>query len=215
MSKLIIFDCDGTLVDSENLANQVLVDYLQELNIQMSAFEALSRFKGRNMKECLREIEKLSNQFLPQDFEANYRQRMDIVFDRELKVIEGAEEVLKNISHPMCVASNAPVQKTKRSLATTKLDKYFGENIFSAYTIQKWKPEPDLFLHACKEMKFKPSQCVVIEDSDLGVQAGIKAGMQVLHYQSEETARPKLNQVQVFSSMKELISLLGQIKVFP
>lgn len=102
------------------------------------------------------QIEELTSQALPENFEAIFHQRMDLAFEKNLQAISGVEEALKNISYPVCVASNAPIQKTKKSLTLTGLHKYFGENIFSSYTIQKWKPELDLFLHACSSMGATP-----------------------------------------------------------
>ena len=187
---LIIFDCDGVLVDSEGLANQALVDYLTELQIQIPFSEALRLFTGRRMKECLQEIEKISGQVLPENFETHFRQRMDLAFEKSLKAISGIEDALKNIPYPKCVASNAPLQKINKNLTLTDLHKYFDGNIFSSYTIQKWKPEPDLFLHACQTMGAQPHESVVIEDSALGVEAARRAGMRVLHFTHSEDPLP-------------------------
>ena len=211
MNKLVIFDCDGVLVDSENLANQALIDYLTELDIKISFSDALRRFKGRSMKECMDQIEEMSNQVLPEKFEVTFRQRMDLAFEKNLKAISGIEAALKNIFYPICVASNGPIQKTSKSLSLVGLQKYFGENIFSSHTIQKWKPEPDLFLHACQSMGATPKQCIVVEDSILGVQAAMKAEMRILHYIDDCKPLADFDGYLPFKEMRDLPSLIDTI----
>jgi HAD superfamily hydrolase (TIGR01509 family) len=182
MKKLIIFDCDGVLVDSERLASEALVDCLAEIQVTMDVETALRRFTGRKMADCLADVEHMNQCSLPDKFELTYRSRMNDYFESRLRAIKGVEEAVKKISHAKCVASNGPLEKTKRNLVITNLHHYFGDNVFSAYTIQKWKPEPDLFLHACREMGSHPDHCLVIEDSETGVRAALAGGFRVLAY---------------------------------
>jgi HAD superfamily hydrolase (TIGR01509 family) len=208
VKNLVIFDCDGVLVDSETLANKAFVDCLIEIQIQMTVEDAVKRFKGRKMADCLLEVEKLYSRALPKSFETTFRKRMSDYFESDLKPITDVEIAIKNISQIKCVASNGPLQKTKRNLEITGLIHHFGESIFSAYTIQKWKPEPELFLHACKEMGSAPKHSVVVEDSELGVQAACAGGFHVLAY----GFKPSLNsEVVSFQHMSELPSLIDRL----
>lgn len=182
VKKLVIFDCDGVLVDSEQLANQALVDCLSDLQIVMTVDEANQKFKGRKLADCLVEIEDTKSCTLPQSFESVFRQKMSEYFESQLQPIEGIADAVKRIHHLKCVASNGPLQKIKRNLEIVGLQPHFGENIFSAYTIQKWKPEPDLFLHACRVMGSTPEHSIVIEDTEFGIQAALAGGFKVLAY---------------------------------
>lgn len=208
MKKLVIFDCDGVLVDSEPLANQALVDCLAGLQIVMTLEEALERFKGRKLADCLVDIEKTRNCVLPETFVITLRERMNDYFESRLRPIRGATEAVKSISHIKCVASNGPLEKMKRNLEITGFKPHFGEYIFSAYTIQKWKPEPDLFLHACREMGFEPRHCVVVEDSELGIQAARAGGFKVLALGGGSSADKG---VIPFQDMTELPRLIEQV----
>ena len=205
MPQLVIFDCDGVLVDSEHLANLALVDCLAELQVHMTVDEAIRRFKGRKLADSFAEIEKTSNCNLPTTFEFTFRKRMSDYFELHLQAIPGVDEALKQIPLLKCVASNGPLQKTKRNLEITKLSPYFGENIFSAYTIQRWKPDPDLFLHACKEMGATPNQCIVVEDSESGIQAARAGGFKVLAYGFTSSQDENVIPFQCMSELPKLI----------
>jgi HAD superfamily hydrolase (TIGR01509 family) len=207
-NKLIIFDCDGVLVDSEHLANQALVDCLANIRISMSLEDALRNFKGRKLADCLAEIEKTNNCVLPESFEATFRQKMGEYFEAKLQPINGIAKALQSLSYSKCAASNGPVQKTKRNLEIAGLIHYFGDHIFSAYTIQKWKPEPDLFLHACKEMGSQPAHSVVVEDSELGIEAALAGGFKVLAF-GVHTIQHR--DVTSFQHMSELPKLIQEI----
>lgn len=204
----MIFDCDGVLVDSEHLANQALVDCLSDLQIMMSVEDAIRNFKGRKLADCLLEIEKTRSCTLPELFEETFRRRMGEYFESRLQPIEGVAEAIEAIPHSKCVASNGPILKTKRNLEITGLLHQFGENIFSAYTIQKWKPAPDLFLHACKEMVSQPVDSIVIEDSELGIQAALAGGFKVLAFGVHTV---KHRDVISFQHMSELSGLVRRL----
>lgn len=204
MKQLVIFDCDGVLVDSEHLASVALVECLSEHNISMTAEEADVRFIGKRLAECLKDIERIHNRQLPVTFEAQYRQRMSDYFEAKLQAVPGVEDAIKKIAYPKCVASNGPREKIIKNLEITKLLQYFGDNIFSAYTINKWKPEPDLFLHACKTMGFEPHQALVVEDSAIGIQGALAGGFKVLAYK----VYVQNENVTQFNSMSELPDLI-------
>jgi HAD superfamily hydrolase (TIGR01509 family) len=206
--KLVIFDCDGVLVDSEHLSNQALIDCLSEVNIEMKIDEAFNQFKGRNLADCFTEIEKANFCSLPKIFETNFRQRRSEYFESRLQPINGIEWAVKKIPHAKCVASNGPHQMIKRNLELAGLTHHFGESIFSAYTIQKWKPEPDLFLYACKEMGAEPENCIVVEDSEVGVAAAQAGGFKVLAFGFQPTLG---GDAISFNEMSELPDLVEQI----
>ena len=179
----IIFDCDGTLVDSEPITVKVLIDQVAQLGLEMQYDEAISIFAGRDMSVVAEVIASRLGGPLPDDFVDQFRQRQARALRSDLLPIAGAEQLLAQITKPYCVASNAPHAKIKINLESTGLDRFFQpQTTFSAYDIQKWKPEPDLFLHVADRMSTSPQRCVVIEDSLAGIQAGIAAKMQVIGY---------------------------------
>jgi HAD superfamily hydrolase (TIGR01509 family) len=178
----IIFDCDGTLVDSEQLGNQVLVDCAAELGLQLTLAEALAQFMGGRMADAVAYIEERLGRPVPKDFVDRARRRMVAAFQAELRAVEGVEPVLRGLDVPYCVASSGPRDKIELSLGLTGLLGYFEGRIFSAYEIGRWKPEPDLFLHAAETLGVAPHRCAVVEDSVPGVRAGIAAGMGVFGY---------------------------------
>jgi HAD superfamily hydrolase (TIGR01509 family) len=177
--KCIIFDCDGVLVDSETISNQVLIEMLKPLGLEMTINDALRKFSGSSLKSCFLQIEHLIQKTLPADFENEYRKKTFAAFKSELKPIKGVSEFIQNLDIAYCVASSGPVEKIVLNLTTTGLIEKFEHKIFSSYQINSWKPEPDIFLFAAKEMGFSCDECIVIEDSKTGVMAGIKGGFTV------------------------------------
>ena len=129
------------------------------------------------------DFEKLASPHsLQPDFKEVFRERSFIAFENEAKAIPGVKELINQLEIPFCVASSGPLKKIKFNLNIIDLLEYFEKNIFSAYDIQKWKPEPDIFLYAAKEMGFDPEDCLVIEDSLAGIQAGLSGGFDVVAY---------------------------------
>lgn len=180
--ELIIFDCDGVLVDSEPLANQVLADYLTELGLPCTKLQASARFVGLSFPSVRNIVETEYSLVLPSDFEDEIIRRDLLAFDRELQSMPGIETVLDNLKIPKCVASSGEHRKICHSLTLTGLLGKFIGNIFSAADVQNGKPAPDLFLHAALSMGAKPHNTIVIEDSIAGVHAGVAAGMRVLGF---------------------------------
>jgi HAD superfamily hydrolase (TIGR01509 family) len=201
---LVIFDCDGTLVDSETVATDVMVGYLAELGMQLSADEALARFKGGRMADCVTELERMFSRALPVDFAKILRDRIAPVLHQRLQPIDGALELVQSLRVPFCMASNGPLHQIKVSLSVTGLWPYFEGRIFSAYEVSSWKPAPDLFLHAAKTMGVEPSRCAVVEDSLPGVQAGVAAGMQVFALQPEQLEAQFPRQAKIISRLAQL-----------
>ena len=206
---LIIFDCDGVLVDSEIPAQQVLVDAAAELGLAMSLDEAIARFRGRKMAECVLDIESAIGRAVPDNFVPMIRTRTAAAFRKDLRAIEGVSDVLKTLSIPVCVASSGPREKIELSLGLTGLLPYFSDRIFSSYEIGSWKPDPGIFLHAATALGVAPNECAVVEDSVLGVRAGIAAGMTVFGFADQYTEGALMAAgAKVFRTMSSLTSLL-------
>lgn len=200
---LVIFDLDGTLVDSETLCNQAFLDLLPALNETIEAL--VDQFRGKKLSEILSDIERKISSPLPDGFEQSYRQRVADLFATQLRPIEGVPEMLEVIEFPFCIASSGPPEKIEQALAVTGLGRHFGERFFSSYIVGSWKPDPGLFLHAAAAMGFGPEHCVVVEDSPVGIEAAASAGMRALQYAPSVKTSRKLN---TFSSMSELSSIL-------
>ncbi len=175
---LIIFDCDGTLVDSEGLAHQLFVDFLQTKGVDADPKEFAQNIFGKSMQESLDILsEKYQIQFA-NDFVDNYRRELSMHYSNSLCPFPGILNVLGRSPYKICVASNGPQVMIQHALKTCQLSSYFlPQTIFSAYDIQKWKPDPDLFLFAAKSLGHTPENCIVIEDSDTGLIASNRAGM--------------------------------------
>ncbi len=208
-TELVIFDCDGVLVDSETLGNRILVEFVAEFDLILKLEEAILLFKGCKMADCLAVIEQKLGRKMPQDFVTQLRTRTAKAFERELLPIQGIEAALDKINLPICVASSGPIEKINLALRVTNLLPRFEGRIFSSYEIGSWKPAPDLFLYAAENLGVNAQFCTVVEDSILGVRAGIAAGMKVLGYSSQSEAI-KLKQcgARVFDSMYQLPDLL-------
>lgn len=208
--KCIIFDCDGVLVDSEVLAIQTLVDMANEQGAEIDLKYALQNFKGSFLAECFRKIEAISGKSLPQDFESQYRKRSFEIFKKELQSVKGIKKVLENLTIPFCTASSGPQEKIRWNLTITGLFHFFEENIFSCYDIGKWKPDPAIFLHAAEAMGFAPEDCLVIEDTILGVRAAKAGGFDVFGFaelnENDEFTREATT---IFYKMDELLALIG------
>lgn len=176
----VIFDCDGTLVDSEPIGAAALADEARAL-VPGAAFDErdLLAFKGQSMALNLDFIARRLGRVLPPDFEARARARMAQAFRERLQPIPGAMELLRSLRVPYCVASNGPLHKMQVSLEVTGLLPWLEGRIYSAYDVGSFKPDPGLFLHASQAMGVAPERCAVVEDSHPGIEAGLAAGMTV------------------------------------
>ena len=212
MSKYIciIFDCDGVLIDSESIAIGVLVDMANELGAEMDFKSSLINLKGKSLNLCMQLIADRINENLPQDFEKVYRQKTFKAFQEKIQPIKGIKKVLDNLKIPFCVASSGPENKIRLNLEVTGLLPYFEGKIFSCYTIQKWKPEPDVYLWAAKTMGFEPKDCLVIEDSVSGVKGAIAGEFDVFGY-TEHDYNNELQHLahKTFDNMDDLLSILN------
>lgn len=182
---LIIFDCDGVLVDSEQLAAEVLSEVLSQYNLALSAKACVQYLRGETLQYCKAWIESHFCSVLPCSFEQEVKRLTREVFAQRLRAVVGARSLLCELSArniPFCVASNGGHGKLKHSLAVTGLLPYFDGKCFSSDDVPHGKPAPDLFLYAAQSMGVHASFCYVVEDSSPGVTAAIAAGMNVLHF---------------------------------
>jgi len=207
MPDAVLFDCDGTLVDSETLSSEVFCELLGGLGHAAEPSEILRSFRGRQLATCLAELE-LRYGVLPPDFEQRFRARSAEVYRARLREMAGAAELLRTLSHPACVASNAPRAKIELCLEATGLSQFFHRRIFSAYEVGAWKPDPGLFLHAAEVMGAAPARCLVVEDSAPGVAAALAAGMRVVALVHEEAPRWVPEGVAKIRALPELRALL-------
>jgi len=203
-SKLVILDCDGVLVDSEQLGNNVLAEMLAVYGHQISGGESTRRFRGMKLRHCLEILERENGIELPESFESDLRQRMSAEFQAKLQPVDGAPRLVESLKVPFCVASSGPRKKIEENLQITNLYSHFVGKIFSAYEVKSWKPEPGLFLSAAKHFGIAPRDCVVIEDSFVGVSAGVAAEMTVLALDADADPGGLGMADRVFASMDEI-----------
>ncbi len=178
-TKCILFDCDGTLVDSENITNRVVANMAGELGISMTLREAQIKFGGKTLDAVIYGMKEMSGKDIPADWLPRLVKEVSKAYETDLQPMEGIKKLLDSIDIPICVASNGEPRHVKGSLMLTGLNGYFNENVFTASEVNRPKPAPDLFLHAAQKMGFKPKDCVVIEDSIPGVTAAVNANIKV------------------------------------
>jgi len=208
LSKIfVIFDLDGTLVDSEGLCNQAFLDLIPLLDEPQGAL--VRRYRGQKLRSILADIEARIGHGLPPDFERHYRQRVADLFVSDLKPMPGVVGMLESIEGECCVASGGPPEKIRHALRVSGLARYFDQGIYSSYDIGSWKPEPGLLQHAARAMGYEPQQCAVIEDSDLGVRAALAAGMKAFQYLPDHQSEPFPGSVP-FDDMARLPQLLRE-----
>lgn len=205
--KCVIFDCDGTLVDSEPLVNAVLVEMVGEHGIELDLPTSLRMFAGRKLDDGLAELEKLAEYRFPDDFVPEFRARSAKRLASDVQAMPYVDEVLEQLHLPRCVASSAPRAKTELNLSVTGLDRHF-DTVFSAYEINSWKPEPDLFLVAASHHGVGPQDCVVVEDSDHGITAGLAAGMQVIAYRRPDVDGENVHNMDSYQDFLTVLAAL-------
>lgn len=208
--RLVIFDCDGVLVDSERLAVKIDARVLAELGWPMGEDEVIERFMGRSHESMAAEIEKHLGRRLPHDWEAGVRHLYREAFEDELVPVDGISEALDGIETPTCVASSSSHEDLRFTLGLTGLYGRFEGRIFSAGDVENGKPAPDLFFHAAENMGVEPAACAVVEDSRHGVEAARAAGMRAFGYAGGLTPANRLKgpATVVFDNMRELPGLL-------
>jgi HAD superfamily hydrolase (TIGR01509 family) len=215
--ELVIFDCDGVLVDTEPVSNRVMAESITEAGLAMSAEEVADAFEGMRLDDIADKVEKRLGASLPEDWIPAFEERRAAEFRKGVKAIPGVDDALMRIGGAgvrACVASQASLEKTRLTLGLSGLIERFGEGaLFSSRMVERGKPHPDLFLFAARSMECDPADCVVVEDGVLGARAGRLAGMSVLGYAPDGRGeRLKDEGARTFESMAELPALLGLAK---
>ncbi|MEU3605891.1 HAD family hydrolase [Streptomyces sp. NPDC035033] len=210
--ELVIFDCDGVLVDSERLYCRVDREVFAELGAEFTEAELVEHLVGSPMEIWTALVEERRGRPLEPGWMEPYRPRYEAVLDAELTAVEGVADALEALRVPYCLASNGGHEEIRRNLARTGLREHFADDrIFSARDVARGKPAPDLFLHAAATMGVPPERCAVVEDSPYGVRAARAAGMRAYGYTGGLTPAHRLEGpgTVVFADMRELRGLLG------
>lgn len=179
---LIIFDCDGVLVDSERITCTVLATMLNELGLPATMETAYEEFVGNSLTRCIDIIEAKLGTPIPENFVADFKRRTGEALSESLSAVDGIKEALAAIDLPTCVASSGDHDKMKITLGVTGLYSHFEGRIFSVTEVARSKPHPDVYLYAASKMQTAPERCIVVEDTAIGVTAAVAAGMTVLGY---------------------------------
>jgi HAD superfamily hydrolase (TIGR01509 family) len=181
---LVIFDCDGVLVNSEEVANKVFAKVLLEVcGLEFTLDDMFDTFVGHSRAQCLEKIEALIGAAPPPELDQRYQQDINTALADSVQAIEGIETVLKALQLPYCVASSGSHDKMQMTLGKTGLIDFFTGKIFSTSDVERGKPHPDIYLHAAATMgRHDPERCLVIEDSPIGVTGAVAAGMQVFGF---------------------------------
>ena len=209
--ELVIFDCDGVLVDSERIAVRVEAEYLTELGWPLTEAEIAERFMGRTAEYMDEAIEAHLGVRLPPDWKDQFQRRYLDAFVADLVPVDGVVEALDQITVSTCVASSGSHDKLRFTLGHTGLYERFDGRIFSGYEVANGKPAPDLFLHAAARMGADPARCAVVEDTLYGVMAARAAGMRAFGYAGGLSAPERLEgeATVVFEDMRALPRLLA------
>jgi HAD superfamily hydrolase (TIGR01509 family) len=189
---LLIFDCDGVLVDSELLANETLRELMASLGREMTIDETVETFAGGSLKDTLATAERLLGRPIPNETGSFFGQRLLDRFRRDLKPVAGVRDAILALPYRRCVASSSSPDRLHLALEVTGLAPLFGDDVFSAVQVARGKPAPDLYLLAARQMGEAPDGCIVIEDTARGVAAGCAAGMRVIGFAGAAHATPGL-----------------------
>ena len=210
--ELIIFDCDGVLVDTEHITGAFFQRYLVRHGVADPHGEALYRYRGFSLAGAIEDLENRIGKKVHSTFIDDFRSETMASMATDLQAIEGVQSALESIRTAKCVASNGPLNKMQLTLGVTGLRRFFGDALFSAYEVQSWKPDPGLFLHAAQAMDVLPARCVVVEDSVHGALAARAAGMPVFGYSpTQEAERFEEVGAQCFDKMSDLPSLIASL----
>ncbi len=207
--ELVIFDCDGVLVDSEPISNRLLAEHLTAAGFATSTEDSFERYMGGSFASMLDDVRSRFGREVPAGFADRYHADLYATFDAELEAIAGVEELLDGLGVATCVASSGAPDRIRHVLELTGLLARFEGRIFSAVEVEHGKPAPDLFLHAAAVMGAAPRACAVVEDSPKGVAAGVAAGMTVFGYAGRTPAARLAGASHVISDLRELPALLA------
>ena len=209
---LVIFDCDGVLVDSERVANEVFARVLDEVcGLQFTLEDMFDTFVGHSRLQCLQKVEAMIGEAPPPELDLRYQRDINAALAQSVQAIDGIEGVLEQLQLPCCVASSGSHEKMRMTLGRTGLMRFFEGNIFSTSDVERGKPHPDIYLHAARSMGVdEPARCIVVEDSPIGVTGAVAAGMRVFGFAELMPAR-RLREAgahEVFHRMQDLPTLI-------
>jgi HAD superfamily hydrolase (TIGR01509 family) len=215
---LVIFDCDGVLVDSEVISCRAHAETLTRHGYPITAEQVLERFLGQSMRQATIEIEAELGRRLPDDFAFQTYAEIFRLFALSLEATPHIGEALARITTPICVASSGPPEKISASLNHTGLYDRFAPHVFSAVQVRHGKPAPDLFLFAAAQMNTAPARCLVIEDSTAGIAGALAAGMPVLGFHGGSHCREgygarlhDAGATMIFDDMRRLPELIAKM----
>jgi HAD superfamily hydrolase (TIGR01509 family) len=212
----VVFDCDGVLVDSERINNEVFAELVTDCGLPTTFADSVRRYMGRSTTECVAEVERELGRPIGYDLAAVYTQRVIEAQRAGLVAVDGVAELLVGLRAggiPVCVASSGTPEEIAFRLRATGLDQHFGVHCYSATMVARGKPAPDLFLLAAAQIGVDPAECVLIEDSPYGVQGGKAAGMTVIGFAALATP-DRLRAAgadHVVTSMAQVSALLGEV----
>jgi HAD superfamily hydrolase (TIGR01509 family) len=216
---LVIFDCDGVLIDSEMISARVLIAALAKAGVTVSFEYFEENFLGRSWPTVAADINRSHGIFLGADFEDQFRNDLLNAFERELESMDGVQSVLTNLAIPYCVATSSSPARAARSLAIAGLTAHFGERVFTASQVAKGKPAPDLYLFAARQMGVAPRNCLVIEDSFTGILSAQSAGMTVWRFTGGSHLRGRwachraqTGSIPVFDNWAQFLEMAPQLK---
>lgn len=179
---LVIFDCDGVLIDSEIISARMLVAELARLGVRIDLDYVARHFLGRSYPTVMQQIRTEFAVDLPASFEESYRENLLAAFQKDLRIMPHVRQVLEGLALPFCVATSSSPRRAAMSLSLVGLQELVGDRLFTASMVSRGKPAPDLFLLAAQAMGAAPDRTLVIEDSLTGLRAGLAAGMQVWRF---------------------------------
>jgi HAD superfamily hydrolase (TIGR01509 family) len=216
--ELLIFDCDGVLVDTETISNRLFAEAISAAGLPTSLEDSMMRYRGRTMESCMALVEERLGRSLPEGWLEVYRTRQVAEFAKGVDPIPGVTAVIETAEArgiATCVASSGSVAKMRQTLGLARLPPHFETRLFSASVVTQGKPAPDIFLYAAKRMGVKPARCLVIEDSVPGVIAARAAGMGVLGYAGDphtDAAAHEREGAHVIHDMREAITHLTEAR---
>jgi HAD superfamily hydrolase (TIGR01509 family) len=216
---LVIFDCDGVLVDSELISCRAHAETLTRHGYPITLEQVFDRFLGRSMRQATLEVEAELGRSLPDDFHLQLQDELFRSFAKTLEAVPHIDTALDAIAQPVCVASSGTHERMRVSLGRARLYDKFAPNIFSATQVERGKPAPDLFLFAARQMATPAERCIVIEDSVPGITGALAAGMTVLGFHGGSHCRPgyadtlrAAGAIVTFDDMRQLPGLIAQLE---
>lgn len=209
MAELVIFDCDGVLVDSDRISLRIQAEWISALGLEMTYEDCVREFLGLGMEATLEILAERLGRPVPEGWEAELDAAVREGFRRELEPVPGVAEALEEIGLPTCVASSGSHEKMRFTLGLTGLWDRFAGRIFSTEEVQRGKPAPDLFFHAASRMSTPPERCIVVEDSPFGVAGAKAAGMSALGFAAATPSARLDGADAVFTTMADLPGLIA------